>query len=100
VRRSNYLKGRDREYYVINRLRKEGALIAKRSYGSKGPIDVLAVFPDCVRLVQVKKNGIPRGELAALKEFASRITSESIRVELWIFKGSGRNASVSVLNKH
>ena len=98
--RANYLKGRDREYYVVNRLRNEGALIAKRSYGSKGPIDVLAVFPDCVRLVQVKKNGIRREELIALKKFASRITSKSIKVELWIFRGSGRNVSISVLNKH
>ena len=98
-RRSNYLKGRDREYYVINRLRKEGAVLVRRSYGSKGPIDVLAVFPDCVRLVQVKKNGIPRGELAALKEFASRITSDDIRVELWIYRGKGRGVEIKELNR-
>jgi len=97
--RANYLKGRDREYYVVNRLRNEGALIAKRSYGSKGPIDVLAVFPDCVRLIQVKKNGIRREELIALKKFASRITSDDIRVELWIYRGKGRGVEIKELNR-
>jgi Holliday junction resolvase len=97
--RANYLKGRDREYYVVNRLRNEGALIAKRSYGSKGPIDVLAVFPDCVRLIQVKKNGIRREELIALKKFASRITSKSIKVELWIYRGKGRGVEIKELNR-
>ncbi|MDG7023031.1 MAG: hypothetical protein JRN45_00760 [Nitrososphaerota archaeon] len=95
--RSNYLKGRDREYYVVGKLRQAGALLVKRSYASKGPVDLIAVFPDTVRLVQVKKNGIPRAELEALQEFASKITSDAVKVELWVFKGKGHGVEVSVL---
>lgn len=84
--RSNYLRGRDREYYVMRKLNKSGAVLVKRFYGSKGPVDVVAVFPDQVKLIQVKKDRINREELDELKTFASFITSPDISVEVWVFR--------------
>jgi Holliday junction resolvase len=94
VGRSNYYKGRDREYYAVRRLREAGALEVTRSYGSHGLFDVRGVFRNRVVLVQVKKDRVPRDELERLKEFASKVTSPDIRVQVWIYHGRGRRVEV------
>ena len=87
----NYVHGRAREYHAMRTLSKLGALDVKRSYGSHGLFDIYAVFPDHVSLIQVKSSKYIRpGELAGLKDFAAKITSRAISVELWQYQGRGR----------
>lgn len=80
---SNYVKGRAREYRVKKRLYEEGALWVVRSYGSHGLFDLTAVFPDCVRLIQVKKDYLHPKEKKALKDFAGKVKAGNISVEVW-----------------
>ncbi len=54
-----------------------------RSYASKGLFDLTAVFPDRVSLIQVKKSYISTEERHELEEFAKRLKSKFISVELW-----------------
>ena len=79
----NYTRGRAREYRVKKKLFGEGALWVVRSYGSHGLFDLTAVFPDHVRLIQVKKKYIHPKEKKALEEFAGRVEAENISVEVW-----------------
>ncbi|MEM3670653.1 MAG: hypothetical protein QW767_02795 [Thermoprotei archaeon] len=80
----NYVRGRAREYGVKRKLLAMGALWVVRSYASKGLFDLTAVFPDHVRLIQVKKSYINPREKAQLEDFAMKVTHPSIFVELWI----------------
>ena len=66
----NYVKGRNFEYRVMAFLRKHGYYCI-RSYGSKGPFDVIAIPPSkgSTLLIQAKYNGyVPKNELQELKE--------------------------------
>ena len=80
---SNYTRGRAREYRIRKKLLKEGALWVVRSYGSHGLFDLTAVFPDCVRLIQVKKRYIHPRERRVLAEFAEKVKAGNISVEVW-----------------
>lgn len=82
----NYIRGRAREYVVKHKLIQMGAIWVVRSYASKGMFDLTAVFPDHVRLIQVKKDRISSKERTGLEEFARRISSPGIYVELWVSK--------------
>jgi hypothetical protein len=88
---SNYRLGRAREYRVKKKLYELGALYVVRSFASKGLFDLTAVFPDHVRLVQVKKSYLSPKERGLLQDFARKIKSENIRVELWVTR-NGRFA--------
>ena len=79
----NYTRGRAREYRVKKKLLEEGALWVVRSYGSHGLFDLTAVFPHCVRLIQVKKDYIHPKERKALEGFAGRVEAGNIWVEVW-----------------
>jgi Holliday junction resolvase len=80
---SNYTRGRAREYRIKKKLLMEGALWVVRSYGSHGLFDLTAVFPDCVRLIQVKKKYIHPRERRALADFAKKVKAGNISVEVW-----------------
>jgi len=80
---SNYTRGRAREYRIKKKLLREGALWVVRSYGSHGLFDLTAVFPDCVRLIQVKKKYINPKEKKALADFAGKVKAGNISVEVW-----------------
>ena len=79
----NYTRGQAREYRVKKKLLEMGALWVVRSYGSHGLFDLTAVFPDCVRLIQVKKKYINPKEKKALAEFAEKVKAGNISVEVW-----------------
>lgn len=91
----NYVRGRAREYRVMKKLLKEGAVWVVRSFASHGPIDITAVFPDRVRLIQVKKDYLPRRERELLEELAKSITAENIQVEVW--RSKNRRYQVEVI---
>lgn len=65
---SHYAAGAQFERKVRDRLYADGARLVVRSAGSKGPVDLVALFPPLwlPRLVQVKRNG--RMTKAAKKE--------------------------------
>lgn len=65
----NKKKGTKNEHKSMARDRDAGALVV-RAGGSLGLFDYIALFPDFVRLVQVKSNRWPaRAEMAALSAF-------------------------------
>lgn len=79
----NYKRGRSREYGVVNKLKKMGALWARRMGRSGGPFDVVAIFPDHTLCIQVKKGYIGKQELENLKQLAGKILSKDIKIQLW-----------------
>ena len=88
---TNYERGRAKEYRTISILRRRGALWVQRSYGSKGIFDVFALFPDRSVYIQVKssktKAVISEEEVKVLKEFARKITTPNIHIEIWMYHG-------------
>jgi len=62
----------DQGYYVI------------RSAGSKGLFDLIAINQREVKLIQIKKGRIDRGETERLKEFTN--CPANARKEIWIWK--------------
>lgn len=69
---STYEKGRRAEHYVKRLLNLMGAKLVVRSAGSRGPIDLVAFFPEQgeVWLVQVKKERkhVTKAERQVLEE--------------------------------
>lgn len=55
----NYVRGRRKEYKIIQNLKKEGYEIAQRSAGSHSPIDVFAINLETkeILLIQAKPEG-------------------------------------------
>jgi Archaeal holliday junction resolvase (hjc). len=51
---SNYTRGRDTEYKAVRTLEAAG-YVAFRSAGSHSPVDVVAIGPTGVRLIQLKR---------------------------------------------
>jgi hypothetical protein len=62
-----------------------GALEVTRSYGSHGLFDVRAIFPDHVKLIQVKKDRLGKTEMKQLKAFRNMLTTEAVKVEVWMY---------------
>ncbi len=64
----NYVKGRRKEYKVVNQLKKEGYDIAQRSAGSHSPIDIFAIDrkKKLILMIQVKADNYKH--LKILKE--------------------------------
>lgn len=86
---TNYERGRNFEYKTRDRLYGEGAILVGRSAGSKGPADLLALFPAGLRVVQCKKDGrLPRREREALLA----LTSEW--VSAWLARQGARGEGV------
>lgn len=67
----------------MHHLRSMGAIDVTRSYGSHGIIDVRAIFPDKVLLIQAKADYISKKELANLIDFGKKLTAPNIEVMLW-----------------
>ena len=67
-----------------------GALYVQRSYGSHGVFDLVAVFRREIRLIQVKRDYIPKWELKRLKDFARQVAAPNIFVELWQYPNRRR----------
>jgi len=53
---SNYVKGRKKEYKIVNQLKSEGWDIVQRTAGSHSPIDVIAINKvlRVIKLIQSK----------------------------------------------
>ena len=61
----HYLKGREREYAIIRRLKKEGCWeIAQRTAGSHSPFDIIAINKETkeILLIQSKPDDISENE--------------------------------------
>ena len=52
----NYVKGRNKEYAIVKKLKEDGFHIAQRSAGSHSPIDVFAInkVTRVIKFVQAK----------------------------------------------
>ena len=66
----SYRRGRRLEYRVRDDLKRMGAELVVRSAGSRGPCDLVAIFPDRgeIWLVQVKSTRRAERELEILKK--------------------------------
>ena len=76
----NYVRGRDFEYKIVNRLKAEGFSIAVRSAGSHSPIDIWAVNfqKRKIKLVQCKSGISKKAEIRkALQFLKAGFTEES-----------------------
>lgn len=80
---SNYVRGRAREYRVKKILLDTGAIYVVRSYGSHSIFDLTAVFPNQVKLIQVKKDRLPKEEKESLIRFSKKVRNPMISVEVW-----------------
>jgi|TARA_R100000501_G_C2621130_1_gene114372 Holliday junction resolvase len=60
----NYVKGRRKEYYIAEKLKKEGFDIVQRTAGSHSPFDIIAIDTNRKRisLVQCKPNTMSENE--------------------------------------
>lgn len=67
----NYKRGRRREYYVMEKLRREGNWeIIQRSKGSHSPIDIIAINKrdKIIRFIQVKAGLLLNSESVKIYE--------------------------------
>ena len=51
---ANYLKGRRKEYSIVDEFRKKGFDIVQRTAGSHSPIDVIAISKELLEIVLVQ----------------------------------------------
>lgn len=92
---ANYRKGRAREWRTVKMLESAG-YTAYRMAGSHGMVDVIAVSPLGVRLVQVKsgKANITPLEREALEAFRKPANAT---VEVWRYKDRFREPEIEVI---
>jgi Holliday junction resolvase len=89
-----YLRGRRAEYRAAADLERAGYLVI-RSSGSHSPVDLVAVGPSGVRLVQVKTDSESRmlrpSELEAVREELRALPRPpGVAYELWVGRTVGR----------
>jgi len=65
----NYIKGRRKEYAIVNKLKAE-SFIAQRSAGSHSPFDVVAIHPKrkVIMLIQSKPDTMSENQIKKLEE--------------------------------
>ncbi|WP_033307385.1 restriction endonuclease [Streptomyces iakyrus] len=79
--RSNYARGRDLEHRVRAHLREEGYEVL-RTAGSKSKVDLVAIKPGQILLVQCKRSGaLPPAEWNALWDLAQMIGAVPVLAE-------------------
>lgn len=84
--RRNYRRGYRAELAARAELEKQGYLVV-RAAGSKGPVDLVAVGPDGVRLIQVRRAREGRGGLAkALRELEKVPAPPGVTREAWLWR--------------
>jgi Holliday junction resolvase len=84
---SNYVRGRAREYQVMNLLRSKG-WVCSRSAMSHGPVDVFAAKSGRILLIQVKSGSarVKPDEILMLKSYAVAFNADA---QVWSFKKRG-----------
>lgn len=82
----NYCRGYRAELRAKEELERQGYLVV-RAAGSRGPVDLVAVGPDGVRLIQVRrtKNGTS-GLTKALKELEKVPAPQGVSREAWLWR--------------
>ena len=91
-----YKSGRAYEYKARKILEREGFYVI-RSAGSRGIIDLVAIKPNKIKLIQVKSTS--RDEINIpneLKEFAKKYSNQMVEVELWVFKKGKKLEKIKV----
>ncbi|MFI1165578.1 restriction endonuclease [Streptomyces sp. NPDC020801] len=79
--RSNYHRGRDLEHRVRTHLREEGYEVL-RTAGSKSKVDLVAIKPGQILLVQCKRSGaLPPAEWNALWDLAQMVGAVPVLAE-------------------
>jgi len=60
-----YTKGRRREHYICDKLKKQGYDIVQRSAGSHSPFDIIAINKESkeIKLIQVKPESIQQSNV-------------------------------------
>jgi len=78
-------RGTKREYKARDALLEMGASVVVRSAGSHGPFDLVAVFSDHVRLVQVKSD-----KYAVSLEYKITLSNlprpDDTYIEIWLYQ--------------
>lgn len=60
----NYVRGRNKEYKIVQELKNSGFEIAQRTAGSHSPIDVFAINREAklIKFIQAKPDHFPKSE--------------------------------------
>jgi Holliday junction resolvase len=76
----NYVKGRRKEYQIVNDLRTLGYL-AFRSAGSHSPVDVVAIHPEkqLIKLIQSKTDSMSENQKEKIKK-----ENQNLNGEFWV----------------
>ncbi|MGB9866584.1 MAG: hypothetical protein ACPLPR_01555 [Bacillota bacterium] len=83
----NYRRGYLAELKAMEALRAEGYVVA-RTAGSHSPFDIVAVGPQGVRLIQVKRakrKALPSLLKAATEELRAVPSAQGVRCEVWFW---------------
>ncbi|WP_051275716.1 hypothetical protein [Desulfovirgula thermocuniculi] len=82
----NYRRGYRAELKAREELERQGYLVV-RAAGSKGPVDLVAVGPDGVRLIQVRRTRRGSNGLAsALRELERVPAPPGVTREAWLWR--------------
>jgi len=79
-------RGLNAEYRVRDLFHRRGILVV-RAAGSRGPVDLVVIEPNRVRLIQVKKAGQPLGKARAA--LARVRTPRNVTREIWVSTRAG-----------
>lgn len=95
---TRYRSGQRAEWRARDLLKQRGHHTVIRAAGSKGPFDLVAIAPQWIRLVQVKRgrriSSAERGELVALKASLPRFCS----LEIWQFTPGKTAPAIEVIS--
>lgn len=91
---TKYERGSHFERRIVKHFLKEGARWARRTPGSKSPVDVVALFDKTVVLCQCQLNEyFPPAKIEALKE----ITRKCLYSEAWLVWREGNKLRFKVI---
>lgn len=74
----NYVKGRRKEYKVVNQLRKKGFDIVQRTAGSHSPIDIIAIdtLTNEILFVQCKPTTLSENKKSKILKDNNKLTNQ------------------------
>lgn len=92
AKRTNYSRGREIEYKIIEQLKKEGFPFVVRTAGSHSPFDIIAIGNGMVLLIQSKRckkkinvDNVYKEDLGVIKEIAEYLPSNT-QIEFWLWQ--------------
>lgn len=87
---TNYERGREAEYAARRRLLDDGYSVVLRMAQSRGPVDLVAIGEQNIRLVQVKRCEVAQPYVVELEALKAWQVPECCIKELWVYVAGER----------